>query len=83
LEAATKANGQDQDEYDHYTESYLKSYKANKKNAKRSMFSTRQGYTDNNDDPGINEADDSSIKAVIVMNIKEETYSTGNTTENY
>ncbi len=47
------------------------------------MFSTRQGYTDNNDDPGINEADDSSIKAVIVMNIKEETYSTGNTTENY
>ena len=41
LEAAAKAKGQDEDEFDHYTEAYLKSYKANKKNLKRSIFSTR------------------------------------------
>ena len=41
LEAVAKSKEQIVDEVDHYTQDYIKSIKANKLNAKRSIFSTR------------------------------------------
>jgi len=55
----------------------VKSIKANKQNAKRSIFSTRHPTTSqglNSEHDMMSEGGHSSVRAVVVMNIKEQPY---------